>query len=1126
MKQVGQRVRGIDWQARTSGRLAYAADVPIEGMLHAAILRSPHPHARILAIDTSAARVLPGVRAIVTSADLPAGKRYVHEGAGDRAPLADGVVRFIGEEVAAVAADTLAEAEAATRAIRVDYRPLPAPLTISESLAPGATPLHARATKQANLSHRIVRDWGDSAAGRKASSVSVRGRFSFPRQAHACMETNGTLAHWDEAEQKLHFWTSTQAPYYIVLEVAQALGLERRQVVCHEVGVGGGFGAKSKICEHEVIAGALSREARRPVRLLLSREEEFAATKSRHAFAMEMELHADADGRLRAVTAGFDVDNGAYNHSGVSVTSASLKALGTLYRPDGVLATGRLIDTATLPGGQFRGYGSTQSSFALECLMDELAGKLGLDPFEIRLRNANRPGETTLVGAELGSARLVECLEAARAAIGWERERRQRRPGRGVGVASGVHVSGSHVSRDSNRSDAAIDVHDDGRVRVRFGGSDAGTGQRTILAQIAAEELGVALDKVEVLTMDSERTPFDMGAWSSRGTHYGGHAVRKASLATAERLKALAAPRLGAGRLWLEDGMVCSETGRLPIGEAVRLSNDARDGMLSTETSFVEESVVMADRESGRGNVSPSYNFACHAAVVEVDRRTGKIAVLDYVAAHDIGFALNPTATEGQAIGGAVMGMGVALGEELIFEQGKAVNPAYLHYPLPRAGDVPRIRPILIEGGDPRGVYGAKAIGECSINPPASAIANAVFDAVGERIRDLPITPDKILTALAARDGRSRRHAIWRRPARWWIALVRWAYPRGLFALLHKRTGTFPASVVPKVPKELATPAALTDLLARLGVGSAVLGGGTELQLQRRQGLNDAERLVWTGGVAELKAIESATDGTIRIGAAVTLAALGEAMRGRIPMLAEAVDTIAGSQVREMATVGGNLVQAKRCWFYRNGFGCYKRLGGLAPCYAIGGDHRFHHAVIDGHRCQATTPSDLATVFQALAAVVLIKSERGERRVPMERFYKGPGETVLAADEIVAAVELPAEAGRRVGSFQKLGLWQGDFAVASAALTAIAGPDGALQAPRLVFGGLATTPWRATACETGIVGKKAPVEEFRRLLDRELDRAAHPLARNGWKLDAAAGLAEKALEALQAQTLQERSAAA
>jgi CO/xanthine dehydrogenase FAD-binding subunit len=316
-------------------------------------------------------------------------------------------------------------------------------------------------------------------------------------------------------------------------------------------------------------------------------------------------------------------------------------------------------------------------------------------------------------------------------------------------------------------------------------------------------------------------------------------------------------------------------------------------------------------------------------------------------------------------------------------------------------------------------------------------------------------------------------------------------------------------------PKALATPKTLAELLAAVGPGASPLGGGTDLQPQRRQGINQAETLVWTGGVAELKTIEPLAHGGVRIGAATTLAALGEALGGRLPVVGEAVDTIASTQIREMATVGGNLVQAKRCWFFRNGFGCYKRLGGLAPCYAIEGDHRFHHAVIDGHRCQATTPSDLATVFQALDATAVLATSRGERRVTIDGLYTGPGETVLAADEIIAAIELPAAAFKRIGSFQKLRLWEGDFAVASVALTALPGPNGTLDAPRLIFGGIAPTPWRAQACEARIVGRRPTAAELRRCLDAELDAVAHPLKRNGWKLDAAAGLAEKALEALQ-----------
>lgn len=1118
MKHIGVRRRAIDWEARTSGRLGYAADVRFEGMLEGLILRSPYPHAVIARIDVERARRMPGVHAVITAADFPNGARYTHEGARDRPPMADGVVRFIGQEVAAVAAETRLQAQAALRSIIVAYEPnTKAPLTITDALNAAASQLHDRPTRERNISRRVVRDWGDVEEGRRNGTIVVSDRFVFPRQTHACMEPNVAVARWDQNAQRLEFWVSTQSPYYVAKEVADVLGLDEAAVVCHEVGVGGGFGAKSKICEHEAIAGLLALIAKRPVRVKLAREEEFETTKTRHAFSMSIALHADATGRLRLIDGDLDVENGAYDHSGVSVMGAGIKGLGMLYRPDGLHITGRLIDTALTPGGQFRGYGTVQTSFAVECLMDDLARKLGKDPIALRILNANQPGETTLVGARLGSARLVECLSAVREAIGWTKEKTDRKPGRGVGVCASVHVSGSFTAPGANRSDAAIDVFPDGRVRVRFGGADAGTGQRTILAQVAAEELGIPIECVDVLMMQSDRTPFDMGAWSSRGTHYGAHAVRKAAMAAAERLKIIAASRLGNAPLVLAGGCVQSGNDAIPIGELVQLSNELHDGMLTTEESYVEQAVVMADRETGKGNVSPSYNFAAHAAVVEVERRTGQVKVVDYVAAHDIGFALNRTATEGQVIGGTVMGLGAALSEEVIFEQGKMINPAYLYYALPRAADVPRIRPILIEGGDPLGPYGAKAVGECSINPPPSVISNAVHDAIGVRVRELPITPDKIINALAQWENRRRRHRIWRRPSRWWIALVRWAYPRGLLKVLHRRNTVFPSHGEPAPVGKVEVFSDLAGAMGALSDGAMVLGGGTDLQLCRRAGLVQPRRLISLSGVVELQGVQVGEDGTIVIGAAVTLSKLAEALRGRIPMIAQTVDKIASSQIREMATVAGNLAQAKRCWFYRNGFACYKRSGGLAPCYAIDGDHRFYHVAIDGHRCQATTPSDLATALTAVGASVVIVGPQGKRAVPMGEFYTGPGETVVGAAEIVSAVIIPSDAAARAGAFAKLRLWEGDFAVASVAITADAGADGVLRRPRIAIGGLAPVPWRATATERRIDGRDIDVAAFRKILDRELDRVAHPLPRNGWKLDAAAGLAEQAFEDLRRQ---------
>ena len=585
---IGARVRNVDWQLRTTGAGRYTADVELPGTLVAKVLRSPHPHARVVSIDCSRALRAPGVVAVLTAEDF-GDVTYIHHGGplSDRPPLARGVVRFIGQEVAAVAAETAAQATAALARISVRYERLPAATTVAEALAPGAAPLHERMFGP-NVSSRVERHYGDPAAASRAATT-VRGRYRFARQAHACMETSSTLASWEDG--RLDLWTSTQAPYFIRKEVAHALGLEMDRVRTHEVAVGGGFGAKSKIAEHEVLAAALSRKAGRPVRLVLDRAEEFAVTKSRHSFTVELETGADADGRLTHRVADVVVDNGAYNHSGPSVTGYGSLYLGSMYRTDGVEVEAKLVDTNTSPGGQFRGYGGPQAAFAVESGMDELADALGVDPIDLRVRNANQTGDVTHAGWRIASSRLVECLQIAREAIRWDEKRALRGSGRGVGVAAAIHVSGARVYEDAERSDAAVDVRPDGRIRVRFGGADAGTGQKTILAQIAAAELGLDVDRVDVLSMASHETPLDLGAWSSRGTYMSGHAVSLAAQSAARRLRGLAALKFGVppDTVVIDGGRASTDGQDVEIGNLLALADDLVDGELRVEESFIAD---------------------------------------------------------------------------------------------------------------------------------------------------------------------------------------------------------------------------------------------------------------------------------------------------------------------------------------------------------------------------------------------------------------------------------------------------------------------------------------------------------------------------------------------------------
>ncbi|TQM43648.1 molybdopterin cofactor-binding domain-containing protein [Pseudonocardia cypriaca] len=1139
---IGDRVRPIDWDVRSTGRVPYTADLVASATatgrppLHGAVLRSPHPFAEIRGIDTAAARALPGVHAVLTMADFAPGIRYVHRGGplSDRPPLADGVVRHVGQEVAAVAAETPEIARAALRAIRVRYRPRRAPLTVQASRLPSARRLHPRTSPEPNVSMLLEGRWGDPGAADAA--VTVTGRFTYPSVAHACMEPNTTLASWDAEREVVELWTSTQAPWFIAKEVAHLMGLRHDQVVCREVAVGGGFGSKSKASEHEVLAAALARAAGRPVLVELDRAEEFGANKPRHRFETVLRTSADADGVLREFDADVLVDNGSYNHMGTSVLRVGLITLGSMYRPDGVRFTARLVDTATQPGGQFRGYGTPQVSLAMESQVDEIAERLGIDPVELRLRNLPPEHATTLCGYRVTTNRLGDCLVAVRDALDWDRARAGRRADRGWGVAAGAHGSGAYAYEMANRSDAAVDLFADGRVRVRHGSADAGTGQNTILAQIAAFELGVDLADVSVLSTDGEQTPFELGAWSSRGTHMTGSSVGQAARELADRLRGLAAAKLGTDDVRLRGGSAVAPDGTsVALGDLVPLAEDSRpdpDGalVLPHETSYRLEGTEMLSPEKSTANLSPTYAFAAHGAVVDVDRLTGQIRVVDYVAAHDVGTAINPTAVEGQIVGGAAMGIGAALGEELVREGGRVVNAGFLHYALPRNADLPSIRPIIVPGHDEAGPYGAKSVGEMSIIPPGAAIANAVHDAVGVRLRELPLTPDKVLCALRRHEGwPARRHRIWRRPARWWIAAIRAAYPLGLHRLLHALGSRFgPAArarrrIADPPEPEIHVPKTLAEATALLAApGAAPLGGATDALVERRAEPRPAPVLVSVASVTEMRRI-TRDDAGLRIGAAVPLADLA-AHPDVPPVVAEAIATIASPQVRNAATVGGNLVQAKRCWFFRNGFDCYKRNGPLSPCYAVTGDHRFQHAVVDGHRCQAVTPSDLSTVFLALDAAVEIDSgeiDSGEtdrgRTVPVSAFYTGPGETVLRRGELVTAVTVPTSALVRASAFTKLALYTGDFATASAALSVDRAPGGTWRDVRLVLGAIAPVPWRLTAVEDALRGTAPDAASVRRHVDAVLDAHAHPLAHNAWKLDAATGLVVRAVEALAAQ---------
>ena len=1131
MTVLGHRVRPDQWNEKTSGMAVYTTDVTLPGMLEARILRSPHPSADIRGIDTARAEAHSGVVAVITAEDLP-DHAYLHLGEPfrDRFALARDRVRFVGEEVAAVAAHTRAGADAALDLIDVDYKPRDSVYTTGQARAREAPTVHDGV--EGNVALQTVRAYGDPDTARSEADAVVSGTYTYAPAAHVCLEPHSVVARWDPARQRLDLWVSTQAPYFVRKEVAHMLDLRPEQVRTHPVAVGGGFGAKAKAGCHEVIAAALAMRAKRPVRLVLDRDEEFAVTAVRHAFKVDIATGARHDGTLTHRDGYVTVDNGAYNHAGPSVAIYATMLAAGPYRLDGCETAVSLVYTNKQPGASFRGYGNPQMTFAMESQIDELAVRLGIDPMELRLLNAPGPGDVTLTGWRLGSARLAECLRRACAEIGWDAKRAQGGNGRGVGLAAAVHVSGANAFEHSELSEAAVEVHDDGTARVCFAGADAGTGQATLLRQIAADELGIGFDDVSVTMMDSHDAPQDLGAWSSRGTVWSGHATAGAARGAAQALRDAAATKFGAepAQVHLVEGEARCGADAVPIGDLVALTEGASDGRVRVEGSYLTD-VDKMDKEHGLGHFSPAYSFCVQAVEVEIDYATGQVKVIDAVTVHDSGAALNPAAAEGQAVGAMAMGLGAALSEELVYEQGRLVNPSLLDYRAPRASDLPPIRAALLDGHDPAGPYGAKGIGEIGVVPTPAAVANAVAHATGVRIREVPITPDKLLPLLkphtsTARTARRRPRSGAGVVETAWVGLIRSLYGRGLFKLLdrrarkrgHRQGGLVPVPEIESIEQPATTQAAV-EACAADPQGSGYLAGGTDLLVARQQRLAAPVRLVDTTSIRELRRLDEAPDGDLCIGAATTLEDLRRLVAGPHEalgdrMLAELLEDLATSQIRELATVGGNLLQDKRCAFYRNGFGCYKRSGWTSPCYAVLGDHRFHHAVLGAHRCQAVTPSDLATGLLALGAVAHSVPPGSEppRGRTIDALYAGPGEPDLAKGELLTHVRVPSAARARPAAFEKLRLYAGDFAVCSAAVSLELAGDGVTIADaRVSLGAVAPKPYRAERSEKRLAGASLRDGEALREASWAWVYDTSPLPGNAWKVEAACGLLLRAL---------------
>lgn len=1096
--------------AKVTGRAIYTHDYALPGMLWGAILRSPHPHARILAIDTTRAEAMPGVAAVLTGAQ--ADVRYLHAGPryADRYPFAREIVRFFGEEVAAVAADTLEHAQAAAAAIEVTYEVLQPVYDVHEALTSSAPVLHQKDGLPPNVAQHTLAEWGDTQAAFAQAAYTVEGTYTHGIVVPVCMETNAVVATWDAATQHMDIWAGTQSPFFVRKEIAHILGLDRKQVRVHSIEIGGGFGGKSQAPEPIGIAALLSRAAGAPVKIVLSRKEEFISGKTDHGKTMTLKTAVDADGKILARRNHYLVDNGAFTHMGPAYVSAVRQRTANLYQVGAVEFDGKLVYTNKVSGGSYRGMGAPHIIWALETQIDELAHLLGKDPIAYRIEIANQPGDVTPQGFEISTCGLVDCLQEVERRIGWQDKRAHPKPWRGVGVAAMINPSVGILYAEGNFANVSLELRSDGRFLLATQNADCGTWQNTTLAQFVAQTLDLDVSAIDVLHMDTDDAPDDLGSAASRVTFMAGAAAIDAS----NRLMAQVREQLAVqGGITADDIRFVDDGVRVGADEYLTWTQIAAlTGALKVNGHHKLDQPV-PDPKTGYGNYSATYAFGAQAAEVEVDPETGHVKVLRVVAVQDVGRVINEASLDGQMHGGIVQGIGMALTEDLVFDHGRPVNTSLINYRVPRIFETTEIETGYIETHDPRGPLGAKSSGEVSVNPTVAAIANAVAHATGIRFRTLPITPHKMLAALRRQQARQTNLRPWMRPYNLEVATARHLYPKGLFTAMKKLGETF-STPKPRVSTWDYARASDIDhalqLLRATDRRVKLMAGGTDVLPGIRQGVYapdvvvDISRIAGLGGIV----IE---DHQVRIGAAVTLTDLTDhaALRAALPGLCEAADLIATRQIRNVATVAGDLSQEKRCWFFRSALPCYKNGGAACPCYAVTGDSR-HHSILGAGRCAAPCVADLAPALTALDAQVVVQGLGSTRRIAMADFYRWSGETTVSPREIIVAIEIPRLANV-TQVYEKYAQWRGDFAEASAGVRLTWTRD-RLTTARIALGAVSPLPLRATHAERALLAAGADLSDARiEAAARKVVYGALPLRDNAAKVDMIIAVTARAL---------------
>ena len=745
---VGRSEHRRGLEEKLTGKAKYTADLKLSGMLHAKVLASPHPHAYVVSVDTSAAIAVPGVYAVLTPFDDEASGLF----AGDMRVL-DTRARFVGDEVAVVAAETEEEAERAVELLRLEYRVLPFETDAEQALGPDATSIHAGGNLWGG--EPLVLERGDVAAGLREADIVVRETYVVASHSAAPLEPRAAIAKWDD--DRLTVWKTSRGVHQDRAHLSAALGMPEEKIRVVGPHFGAGYGAKDE-SRCAMLAAVLARRAGRPVRLEYDRYHEFVAGRVRHGAVIDLKVGLKRNGEIAAIDNRTLMNTGAYLASGAGELRRAAQGGIYLYRCPNVRYEGRLAYTNTPVAGSYRGLGAPQGHFALEALMDRAAERLGMDPLEFRLRNhvslegqtgprispRNQIVDTQPVegGIPFSSNGLRECILRGAEAIGWGKSvenSTETHLKRGVGMATCIYRGGPGWE-----STARVRLRRDGRVELHTGIVDVGQGSHTVLAQIAAEAFGCVYDNVEVVSGDSDVAPYSSITAGSTATFSAGLAVKAAAEKLRNGLLELVSTYLERPREGLDvaEGFVIAKGSGERLASVSEVSGGMPGAFMEAEASVVPGSADYIVN-----------SFAAHFALVEVDTLTGSVSVVRYVAAHDSGRIVNPKAAVNQVEGGVSQTLGLTLSEELVTDGGSGVtlNGSFLEHKCPTIGQYPEIETIFVETDDPIAPFGAKALGEPPSVPVAAAVINAVYDAVGVRFTEIPLTPDKVLEGLSGK---------------------------------------------------------------------------------------------------------------------------------------------------------------------------------------------------------------------------------------------------------------------------------------------------------------------------------------------------------------------------------------